>query len=263
MSKIYVFAALEAEANTITRLVDSRSTSQKYVSGRPFAVGANELHLFLSGMGPQKARASATDVLGPWLGSTDRSSVAAPPKPDLLLVVGLCGGLTESIREGEIVSYASCLSDRNEPALTCGKSVSECLPEILGAHGIRCQMVNGITSGRIATNRAERDVLGRSGAVVVDMESYELLALAASAGIPAAVLRVVSDCIDRELPDFNPAIDPEGNLDGWRALRIALGSPLRTLRVIAANKRALRQLAEALRPTLGAQWPKANALCGT
>ena len=36
------------------------------------------------------------------------------------------------------------------------------------------------------------------------------------------VLRVVSDSLDAEMPDFNPALNAQGALDGRRALWIAL-----------------------------------------
>jgi nucleoside phosphorylase len=52
--------------------------------------------------------------------------------------------------------------------------------------------------------------LAQSGAFVVDMESYSILEAAHAANIPAAVIRVVSDTADFELPDFNQA------LNDWR-----------------------------------------------
>jgi hypothetical protein len=78
------------------------------------------------------------------------------------------------------------------------------------------------------------------------MESYSILEMATAAGIPAAVLRVVSDAVDRDLPDFNPALNDDGSLDGRKALRIALASPLLTARMLLANMRAMRQLGKAL-----------------
>jgi len=105
----------------------------------------------------------------------------------------------------------------------------------------------GITSPRIATTPAEkRELAARSGAAVVDMESYSILQTAAIAGIPAAVIRVVSDSSEWQLPDLNRALNDSGALDGWKALKVALGSPLSTLRLLAANRRAMQTLAKAL-----------------
>ena len=94
--------------------------------------------------------------------------------------------------------------------------------------------------------------MAESGAAVVDMESYSILEAAAGAGIPVAVLRVVSDSIDRVLPNLNRALNDAGGLDGRRALRVALGSPVRTLRLMAANKRAMQGLTKALEIVLKA-----------
>jgi hypothetical protein len=78
------------------------------------------------------------------------------------------------------------------------------------------------------------------------MESYFIVEAASAAGVSAAVLRVVSDSFYRKLPDFNRALKNDGSLDGWKALRVALGSPLRTCRLLAANNRAVQDLARAL-----------------
>lgn len=86
------------------------------------------------------------------------------------------------------------------------------------------------------------------------MESYEILAAANRAGLPTAVLRVVADTAAQDLPDFNQALDAQGALDGRKALRIALTSPLRTLRLLRANKQAIDCLGKALAGLLTADW---------
>jgi hypothetical protein len=84
------------------------------------------------------------------------------------------------------------------------------------------------------------------------MESYSILEIAATAGVPVAVLRVVADSLDRVLPNLNRALDDAGGLDGRKALRVALGSPVRTAKLLAANKRAMRRLTTALEIVLKA-----------
>lgn len=54
------------------------------------------------------------------------------------------------------------------------------------------------------------------------------------------------------MPDFNQALKPDGDFDGWKALRVALGPPLLTARLIAANRRAIQKLTPALEIILGA-----------
>jgi hypothetical protein len=109
----------------------------------------------------------------------------------------------------------------------------------------------------------EKHALAKSGASVVDMESYEIIAAATRAGVPITVLRVVSDPLDQLMPDFNQALKPDGDFDGWRALRVALGSPLLTTRLIAANRRAMQKLNPALKIILGADCFSARFQRGT
>jgi hypothetical protein len=145
------------------------------------------------------------------------------------------------------VAYSECRStDPCEPVLACSPALTGAILRRLEAATIPCERVRGLTSARIATTRSERLALADSGATAVDMESYPLLKAAAAAGIPAAVLRVVADSVDRELPDFNRALDDQGGLDGRKALKVALRSPLRTVRLLGANKRAIEQLGKAL-----------------
>jgi nucleoside phosphorylase len=198
MSRIYVFAASDMEAQSVRNIA-----------------GPNELVLVISGMGPGNAKTKAAAVLRPG------------DKPDAVVVVGLCGGLTPTLAEGTIVAYTECLSSEpGKPSLRCSKAVTDTLMAALKAAKIPCDWVVGITSARIATTRDERLNLAKSGAAVVDMETYPIVSVAAEIGIPTVVLRVVSDSIDRELPDLNRALNDAGGLDGRKALKVALGSPL-------------------------------------
>ena len=225
MSRICVFAASDMEAQSIRK-----------------TAGPNELVLVISGMGPGNAKTKAEAALSPG------------DKPDAVVVVGLCGGLTPSLAEGTIVAYTECLSSEpGKPPLRCSKDVTDTMMTALMAAKIPCDWVVGITSSRIATTRDERLNLANSGAAVVDMETYPIVTVASNMGVPVVVLRVVSDSIDRELPDLNRALNDAGGLDGRKALKVALGSPLKTIKLLAANKRAMQRLAPALEVVLTAQ----------
>jgi hypothetical protein len=88
------------------------------------------------------------------------------------------------------------------------------------------------------------------------METYEVLSAAHKFGVPAVVVRVVSDSLDRKLPDFNRALNPDGSVNNGMALRVMLGSPLLTIRAYLASTRAARHLANALGPVLSAAFPR-------
>lgn len=171
--------------------------------------------------------------------------------PDAVIVIGVCGGLTEAVPRGRIVVYGECLSAGDwQPPLPCASIVTKAILETLHQHGIACDQVTGITSARIATTKQDRLSLAETGAAVVDMESYDILAIAASAGVPAAVLRVASDSMDTTMPDFNRALNAEGGIRNLKALAVALRSPLSTLRLVAATRHAMEQLGPAVKLVL-------------
>jgi hypothetical protein len=174
-------------------------------------------------------------------------------KPEAALVIGLCGGLSASLVEGTIVSYTDCLSTETDRVpLSCSASLVDQQVALLISRGMPCERAVGITSPRVGTPIQEKLTLVKAGASVVDMESYEIIAAATRAGVPITVLRVVSDPLDQPMPDFNQALKPDGDFDGWKALRVALGSPLLTAKLIAANRRAMQRLTPALEIILGA-----------
>jgi len=252
MSRLYVFSASKMEAGPVIGLAGSNSGDRPPGDPTPLRVGANELTVKISGMGTQAARGIAAQALGPWIDGGGAGATEGD-KPDAVLVIGLCGGLTASLRESRIVAYTKCLStEPTQGPLDCSPSITGRLLQLLVSRGITCEPGTGITSPRIGVSTTAKLALAKSGATVVDMESYEVLAVAAQARVPAAVLRVVADTLESKLPDFNRALDAQGSLDGRKALRVAIGSPVRTLRLLGANKRAMRELAKALAIVLSA-----------
>ncbi|TAM79772.1 MAG: hypothetical protein EPN47_18430 [Acidobacteria bacterium] len=241
---VYVFASSKMEAQPVLGLAQKHEHSKQ----TPFIVEHNgkQVAAIITGMGMRNSKAKAEAALG----LTGAGSGGGPPtadKPEAILVIGLCGGLTVAMHEERIVAYMDCLSACNQPRLRCSPTLTNAIAETLQTSGIPCDRVTGITSPHIASGKDEKKQLAKSGASVVDMESYEILSAAARAEVPAAVLRVVSDSLDAQMPDFNPALDANGGLNGRKALGIALRSPLKTLRLIGANKRAMGRLTPAVR----------------
>ena len=237
MSLIYVFAASAMEAEPVRK---AATAGDSMASMR---CGANEVALFTGAMGPKNARAKAESAF----------AAASGEKPAAVLVVGLCGGLTPDLKEGDIIVYDACLSTvADGRRLKCDADLTNSVVGVLNSSNIAHQQATGIMSSKFATKRAERSALATSGARVVDMESFAILDVANSAGVPAAVLRVVADSIDRVLPDLNSALNEGGGLDGRKALVVALRSPIATVRLLAANKRAMQHLSGAIQSVLKA-----------
>ena len=243
MPLVYVFAASKMEAQPALVLAARNGTSGQGLTVAVIEHGDNRFAVIITGMGTRNAEAKADAALRLATAGARGSSPLAE-KPDAVLVIGLCGGLTESSREQHIVAYTECVSTspNKAPPLQCSAALTDGIVRRLQVQGITVDRVIGITSPRIATTKADRLALAKSGAAAVDMESYPIVSAAARAGVPAVVLRIVSDSLDTEMPDFNPALNAQGALDGRKALWIALGSPLETFRLLAANKRAIERL---------------------
>lgn len=246
MSLIYTFAA-STESQAVKGLMNpDRKDTLGLVSGR---IGTNDVVLFVTGIGPKAARSSATSAL-----LTSSPSANTPPascRPDAVFVIGTCGSLNSSIGEGDIIVYSECLtSDTNTVRAYCTTPLAEHLSRLLRAKRIASRKAVGVSTPRIATTKEEKLKLAKLGAEVVDMESYEIIAAANQVRLPVAVIRVVSDSLDRQIPDFNPALRDNGKLDSLKLLTVAVGSPILTAKVLAASRRALEKLKSALRVVL-------------
>src|SRR5690349_1351200 len=100
MSCTYIFAATEDEARPV----------------RQIAPG-DDVVVIISGFGPTNARNNAEEALGL------RFKTLPGRRPDAVLVIGLCGGLSRSLPEGRIVVYTHCLStDANNKSIQCSPS---------------------------------------------------------------------------------------------------------------------------------------------
>jgi nucleoside phosphorylase len=253
MSLVYVFAAMKMESAAVERLIGFKPDSASRTAVRAGEFGSNKLVLFTTGMGPRRARSVAEAAFGLATSKPPSGQLPGDGKPEAAIVIGLCGGLSPSFAEGTIVSYVECLStESGRLLLSCSQALVEQQVGLLTLKGIPCERAVGITSPRVGSPIDEKHALARSGASVVDMESYEVIAAATRAGVPITVLRVVSDPLDQLMPDFNQALKPNGDFAGWKALRIALRSPLLTANLIAANRRAMQKLTPALKIILGA-----------
>jgi nucleoside phosphorylase len=209
-------------------------------------IGANEVFLFVTGIGPREAESSAGVALK--LGeSVDQSPNGQIKRPDAVLVVGLCGSLDASIGETAVVSYSGCLStDENKARVSCSPSLTGQIVSLLNSRGFDCRSIVGISSLRVATSKAEKLQLATSGAHVVDMESYQIVSAANQAQIPVAVIRVVFDSLDREVPDFDRSLNASGGISSLKAARIFLGSPITTLKLLLISRSSTQRLKQAL-----------------
>ncbi len=178
---------------------------------------------------------------------------------DALLVIGLAGGLDPQLKTGDAVIYDLCFRAQSEAkesnskekrlvreenaSVVCDPDFSTRLFEKLRAAGLQCVRGAGLTIKRVVTEAENKLALGaRYGAAAVDMETYDVIAACARAGLPVATLRVVLDEASDDLPDFNRALGADGSTNVWRLLPALLARPMITWRFIFNLRRAMHAL---------------------
>lgn len=227
---------------------------------RTGTVGANQVTSIITGMGPANALRSAQAALTSNSPLLDRPATDNAPVSRLtsaidlglrtgqrlaILVIGFAGSLSDSLNEGEIVIYQSCVTEGAAPQ-PCSEELNACLIPRLRAARISCREVTGISTPAIASTRNQKSLLAKSGATAVDMESYQIIKTAAGLGIPAAVVRVISDSLDKRMPDLNSALQSDGTFAPGALAVVCLKRPLATIGLMFSSRRALKSLSQAL-----------------
>jgi nucleoside phosphorylase len=241
MAFVYVFAASKFEYAPVKRLMRLPDNEPITAEGKPGQIGPNRILLFATGVGPSRGRSCASAAF-----QTDSSGPTAISLPDAAIVIGLCGGVSASVRESELVLYTESHSTQSSETLSPSKALTERLRAVLEQKEISCKSVVGITTTRVATTREAKKQLSTTGAHVVDMESYEIIRAANRVRVPVAVLRVVSDGLDRQMPDFNRAMKSNGQVDPRVAAVVCLRRPIVTAKLFAIGRKAMEQLSRAL-----------------
>jgi hypothetical protein len=149
MPLVYVFASSKMEAQPVLALAPKNVAVQ---AGRVVIVelGDNRFAVIITGMGTGNARLKADTAL------TADGARPTAQKPDAILVIGLCGGLTQAMQGEQIVAYTQCLSTDKSPPIRCSAALTDAITGILQKHRITCDRVTGITSPRIASNPSEK-----------------------------------------------------------------------------------------------------------
>ena len=218
MIRVAVFTAVDLEAASLARhlgLARARGDDWPH-----FNAGALELMC----VGP---RARYLD---------SRAARLAPAS--LVVSAGICGALSPGLAEGDLV-----------------------VPEtVLGPEGTRYPTAEVAGLARagtlltvaevVATRAAKARLWVETAALACDMESAPILEWARARGVPAVVIRGVSDTADRGVPeDLAVVVEPDGRIRTARAVRAVLARPrliadAMTLR--SGTNAALKAVARAL-----------------
>ncbi|MBC1239972.1 phosphorylase [Nostoc sp. 2RC] len=155
-----------------------------------------------------------------------------------VLILGLCGSLSDRYGVGDIVLYQNCLYQGKQQQ--CDRSFTA---ELHSALPTPHSPVNALTSDRVISSAAEKRHLGETLAVdVVDMEGFIALEFLNAAGVAVAMLRVVSDDCQHDIPDLTGAIDSDGSLRPLPLAMAMIRQPIAATRLIRGSLTALKVL---------------------
>ena len=160
------------------------------------------------------------------------------PKPQKVLMMGLCGSLSAQDSVGDIVLYRACIKDNL--SLATDEALTTAIKQQLN-HDI--SLVTALTCDRVINSTIEKQTLAKTyPATVVDMEGFAYLQTLQDQGIAVAILRVVSDDIHFNLPDLNHAINNEGKIETIPLMISMLRQPLGAIRLIKSSLKGLKIL---------------------
>ena len=154
-----------------------------------------------------------------------------------VLLLGLCGSLDPAYRVRDRVLVRRC-QDLAGNQVECDRQLTLKLQDKLSL-----DLVSGLTSDRPILKAAEKLKLSQQYPVsVVEMEGYSYLSQLQRQGKSLAMLRVVSDDLNGDLPNLERAIDRQGNL---RAISLAIAfikQPVAAIRLIRGSLAGLTAL---------------------
>lgn len=174
-------------------------------------------------------------------------------RPSALLSFGVAGALHPSLAVGDKVAGAEVVGD--------GWSVA-CDPAWLAALAPACRARPAVVTALStpASTVEMKRALAALGAATVDMESHAVALAAREAGLPLAVLRVVSDTADQAIPPAALAgMREDGSTDALAVVASLARAPrqlpalLRTARDFGRAMRRLREVRAAAGPRFS--WP--------
>ncbi len=188
-----------------------------------------------TGIGPEQAAAAVT----------------AAPAARLVLSVGCAGALVRGLDAGDLVAATEVLRlDAGGRVVERFAAVTRPLAAWATGRGFVVQAGPVASSMVVLAHPDEKRALAASGALVVEMESAAVAAVARRRGIPFAAVRVVLDGAADALPVGGGLVDPRtGDVRPFRAAAVLATQPWRW-RAIARVARQQRQADRRLRALL-------------
>lgn len=181
----------------------------------------------------------------------------AEERPRALISFGIAGALSSSLKPGDIVLADSVFS-MNAPAISASPAPAKAITNAAEAAGFTLATGTILSVEHVLAAASDKHRLfEETGALAVDMESYEMARAAQDHGLPFAVLRAVADPADMSIPESAlRSVGTSGEIAPWAAIRGLLthsgdiGRLIRLGHASAAAHKSLSRAAHVLIPAL-------------
>jgi adenosylhomocysteine nucleosidase len=212
--RILVTFALENEFVPWKAMHDFRAAEWGGMSAYLAEISGAEVGVILTGAGPRHAAKAASRVM-----RAEGDSIG------LCIFSGLAGALRTEYAIGQVLAAKTVVAESVRPASEFGV-----LPAsgALISFAVECGATavdSFYTAERVIARAEEKRHLG-ANLDAVEMESFELMAEAATSGIPAVAIRAISDSVDEDMPiDMTDIFTDDGQISMPRILAQAALNP--------------------------------------
>jgi adenosylhomocysteine nucleosidase len=198
--RILVTFALENEFAPWRTMRKFRSEKWGQVTAYVTEIGGADVGVVLTGAGPKQARTAARKVMG------------HQDEVNFCVSSGLAGALRPELRIGQVVAARAVFAEPvNVDEIT--DLIESSGPLVTFAEEFGATIVERFYSAGRVIGRSEQKRLWGKAAGAVEMESFDVLSVAAESGVPAIAIRSISDTVAEDLPlDMNRIFSDEGQV---------------------------------------------------
>ena len=206
--RVLVTFAVEAEFAPWRKLRHLQRICVGEMSLHRGQIGRAQVDFVVTGMGPENAHRV--------------SDLAMQQQYQFCVTAGFAGSLSAKHTVGDVLVAEAVQYLGKSKTLQCSRNLVHAARDD-GAKQVKLLL----TSGHVVRTAEEKAQLA-SFADAVDMESYEILAVAREKKLPAVAIRVISDNFDKELPaDIDLTVGKRGQLKVAGLLRFLGRHPIR------------------------------------
>jgi adenosylhomocysteine nucleosidase len=204
---ILITYAVEAEFAPWRALRNLEKVTVGGVELRRAQVGNATVDFVITGMGAENARRVADALIS-------RTYFSC-------IISGFAGALKSSVKLGDIVA---CERVQHHP--TPQTEICDANLLVHASENGATRIATLLTTDHVVNSATEKNRLSEL-AEAVDMESFAILHAANKKKIPCAVVRVISDSFDRDMPaELDTLVDPRGHVKITGVVRFVAKHPL-------------------------------------